>query len=280
MGNGTKAAPNTSQDKQGLFASPGPWLGIVKDINDVTRAGRIQVYIPDRGAVDQDDESYWYSVSYAGPFRGSTSGSDDVIQETEYNGSAEEENSYQSYGMWFTPPDVGTKVLCVFLNGDPSQGYYFACIGDSKSSHMTPGIGSAQLENVIWDKTQFKTHERLSNYIELASGELPSRLPVSEPTRRSALENETELDKMKKMPHVYQNMRLGMQGLSFDFTRGSTSASSIRESPSQVFGISTPGRLWSFADKEKSLKTISEIQGSQDQETLPDNLISYYKNTF
>ena len=43
--------------------------------------------------------------------------------------------------------------------------------------------------------------------------------------------------------HQAQEKILQEQGLDFDYLRGAILSSSQRESPSQVFGISTPGRI-------------------------------------
>lgn len=259
-----KQADFTKHSAQGLMENPGPYIGIVKSNYDTTRAGRLSVFIPDLGGTDPDDSSIWYTLSYASPFRGKTQGNVDslkqYIQDGDYNGSAAEENSFQSYGFWFVPPDIGVKVLCIFVNSDPAQGYWFACVNDAFDSHMTPGIGSAPAGEYIWNPALFTTHQDLQGYIELPSGEIPSRLPVSEPTRTDQIQTETattqvfkdNLDKAQKYPHVYQSRRLGQQGLCFDFSRGTISASSHREVPSQVFGVSTPGRYWMMHDQPAS----------------------------
>lgn len=271
--------PEWTQNNTGLLQNPGPYIGIVKWNSDPTRSGRLQVFIPALGASDPEDHSHWYTVSYASPFRGKTQGSVSSFGtyiQTQVNatGGSEEENSFQSYGMWFVPPDLGVRVLCLFLDGDPAQGYWFACINDSYDSHMTPGIGSAPLvtkedgtvptTSYEWD-LNLKTHQRLRDYIELASNEIPSKLPVSEPIYSDQVDQngkfKSDIDAVKKFPHVYQSMVLGKQGLAFDFVRGTVSSSSLRESPSQVFGISTPGRLWNMSDEQKSREFLSGGDG-------------------
>lgn len=248
------------QNKQGLLQTPGPYVGIIKWNSDPTRAGRVKVFIPDLGGSDPDNSSLWYTVSYASPFRGKTQGHvsslKQYIQEGDYEtASGDEENSFQSYGFWMVPPDIGVRVLCIFVNSDPAQGYWFACLNDAFDSFMTPGLGSAPSTSYIWEPGRIQTHKKLQDYIELPSGEIPSRLPVSEPTRNAQLEGNqilNNIDDVRKYPHVFQTMRLGMQGLCYDFTRGTTSATSVRESPSQVFGFSTPGRFWNMTTEEKS----------------------------
>lgn len=253
------------QNKHGLLETPGPYVGIIKWNSDPTRSGRVKVFIPDLGGADPDNSSLWYTVSYASPFRGKTQGFvknlKQYIQEGDYPSAAEEEeNSFQSYGFWMIPPDIGVRVLCFFVNSDPAQGYWFACLNDSFDSFMTPGMGSAPSTSYIWEPAKFKTHKKLQQFVELPSGEIPSRLPVSEPTRQAQVDGNKILDNIddvRKYPHVFQTLRLGIQGLCYDFTRGTTSATSTRESPSQVFGFSTPGRFWNMTTEEKSKQFLN-----------------------
>jgi len=262
-----KIADYATPNKQGTLDSPGPYIGIVKWNIDPTRAGRLQVFIPDLGASDPEDRTSWSTVSYASPFRGKTQGHVASLSEYTQDGdwssqaTADEENSFQSYGFWFIPPDIGVRVLCIFVNGDLSQGYWFACINDSFDSYMTPGIGSAPASSYIWNPGQMRTHQKLQNYIQLATGEIPSRLPVSEATRSAQTTSGTtttnspsisNLDTVKKYPHIFQTLRAGIQGLCFDLTRGVTSTTSVRESPSNAYGITTPGRYWMMSDKTSS----------------------------
>ena len=41
-----------------------PVIGVVKNIIDSTRGGRIQVYIADFGAANPDDDKSWTTVGY------------------------------------------------------------------------------------------------------------------------------------------------------------------------------------------------------------------------
>jgi hypothetical protein len=132
---------------------------------------------------------------------------------------------------------------------------------------MVPAIGAVTANiggngGYIWDPGKFATHQNLQQYIQLSSGgqtEIPYRLPVSEPVLLDQ-KNATSPSQVQMVPQVAQTRQLGIQGLCFDFIRGSTSASSIRENPSQVFGISTPGRLSTFGNTSLSKQVLSEIQ--------------------
>lgn len=267
--NPRKSADYGQANRQGMLETPGPFVGIVKWNIDPTRAGRLQVYIPDLGNPDPEDRSGWYTVTYASPFRGKTQGKVNSLSEyyqqgTYEDATAEEENSFQSYGFWFVPPDIGIRVLCFFVNGDPAQGYWFACINDPFDSYMTPGMGSAPASAYIWKPGSMPTHEMLQQWVELPSGEIPSRLPVAEPTREAQQSGGAaggvkidNIDDVKKYPLVFQTYKLGQQGLCFDFTRGTTSTTSTRESPSNCYGISTPGRYWMMKDEPKSQEYLS-----------------------
>jgi hypothetical protein len=248
------------QDRQGLINNPGPHIGIVKYNADPTRSGKLWVYIPKLGNSNEEDSSSWVAVTYASPFFGKTQGKvsslNEHIQSELHNGTAQEENSFQSYGMWMVPPDVGVRVLCIFIDGEIDKGFWIACINDSYDSHMIPAIGAGKY---TWAPGKLKTHAELQNYIDMPGG-LPEQLPLTEAFLKDQLENpdsvtekrgmvyKKNLTEITRYPHVFQSMRLGMQGLSHDSIRGTTTSSSHRESPSQVFGISTPGRLWMNRD--------------------------------
>jgi hypothetical protein len=266
---GSKPSP-TLQRNSALQIPSYPVVGIIKNNIDPTRAGRLQVFLPDGGAANENDPSNWVTVSYVSPFRGQTKQRLDLDQYTDSNidVTSPYENSFQSYGMWFTVPDLNCKVLCVFANGDPAQGYWLGCIGDSFDSHMIPAIGSVTKQSstnsggYFWDPDQIPAQQELRQYIELSGVEIPFRLPVSEPTLHntdSQPQSSSSPAKVQMVPHVEQTKNLGRQGLAFDVLRGTTSASSIRENPSQVFGISTPGRLSPFANASASTTLLTKV---------------------
>ena len=111
-------------DRGGQATETGAFIGIVVNNVDPTRNGRLQVVISDfaetnkDGSVNLKDQSLWRTVSYCPPFYGATPKGGTAGTGTYLDGNQ------QSYGMWFTPPDIGTQVLCFFIAGDPSQGYY------------------------------------------------------------------------------------------------------------------------------------------------------------
>ena len=46
------------------------------------------------------------------------------------------QNTQKSYGMWMVPPDIGTRVLVIFAEGNLNLGYWIGCIPVSYT-HLT-----------------------------------------------------------------------------------------------------------------------------------------------
>ena len=203
-----------------------PVVGIVKNNIDDTRAGRIDVYIADFGGADPDDDSNWTTVNYMSPFFGSTpasAGSDSADYGTY-------ETNPSSYGMWFSPPDIGSKVVCIFLNGDSNYGYYIGGILEPELLQMIPAIGSSD--------------QIVPNTGEAAQTGGAPKLPVSNlnTNNKSITDSENFLNEARPI-HSYAASIYQQQGLLRDPIRGPISSSALRESPSRVgWGVSTPGR--------------------------------------
>ncbi len=217
-------------DRGGMPTEMGPFIGIVTNNIDPTRAGRLQVWINQFGASNPDgspdltDPSTWRTVSYIPPFYGSTPHTGTSQGVGTFTGNQ------QSYGMWFTPPDLGTEVICFFIEGDPNQGYYTGCIPNVSVNHMIPAIGA-------------------SRRFELANGPQDSyfagatQLPVTEiNTENIAIsENPRFFDQPKPVHSVVAGIMM-QQGLIRDTVRGPITSNSQRESPSSCYGMVTPGK--------------------------------------
>jgi uncharacterized protein (DUF2345 family) len=221
---------NYKQDRGGTPAEFGPFTGIVMSTVDPTRAGRLRVYIEafaDGGADSMQDESKWTTVSYMPSFFGSTpvnttTGVNNEIGK--YPGNA------NSYGMWFTPPDTGVTVVCVFVNGDRSQGYYIGVIPEDGLGNQVPA-GAAGGTNF-----EFANKNQEEYFAD------STRLPVTEINiNNEAIYNDPRFYDGIKPVHSYVAQGLFQQGLINDIERGTITSSSQRETPSSVFGISTPG---------------------------------------
>jgi hypothetical protein len=201
-----------------------PVLGVVKNNIDSTRAGRIDVYIADFGAPNPDDSKSWTTVSYMSPFFGSTPASGAIDDFGTYT------QNPSSYGMWFSPPDIGSTVVCLFINGDVNYGYYIGSILPPELLQMIPAIGAT--DNVV------------PNTAEAAGLGGATTLPVVNLNPNNKKLNDVSTFLIAPKPiHSYSSSIYFQQGLIRDSIRGPISSSALRESPSRVgWGVSTPGR--------------------------------------
>ena len=236
---------NYKMDRGGVPAEFGPFAGIVMSTVDPTRAGRLRVYIDVFAAGTENnmqDESCWTTVSYMPPFYGSTP----LQGNANSNNNGTYPGNQNSYGMWFTPPDVGMTVMCIFVNGDRSQGYYIGTIPDQGLGRMVPALGS-----VVTAQAEVQNQNQETYFTNV------TRLPVTEiNTNNTDLFNSPRFfDGIKPVQSVVAQALL-QQGLINDTERGTINSSSQRESPSAVFGVSTPGiPIYSGGMKPNDIRT-------------------------
>jgi hypothetical protein len=218
------ATKESKPDAGGGVIRSVPVLGVVKNNIDAVRSGRLQVYISDFGAPDPDDSSSWTTVGMMVPFFGNTEASGG----TDTYGSYTENPS--SYGMWYSPPDIGSIVICIFINGDMSYGYYIGGVPKPEVLQMVPAIGSS--ENVTLNEGEAKS---LGGSTKLPTTNLNTNNP--------AITNSAGFINEAKPVHSFSASIYTQQGLIRDPIRGPVSSSALRESPSRVgWGVSTPGR--------------------------------------
>ena len=227
----------------GVKLDPGPFIGIIKNNADPARQGRLAVWIAGISG-DEDDPTKWVVVRYASPFFGSTSGlpgSDDA------NSFAK---SQQTYGFWAVPPDINNQVLVTFVMGDPTRGFWIGCIPNLQTMHMVPGLA--------------RPTGRINNDSSFGLGRLSpdSYLPTAELiTEKASVDQSPEFVDLPKVVHTWQANIVIQQGLDHDPVRGTISSSSQRETPSQVVGLSSPGRTspdtTDFPNLEELLKNQS-----------------------
>lgn len=230
IGRSTGRGSGYKFDRGGMPAEGGPYVGTVVNNSDVTRTGRLQVYIEEFGdgtvtsKIPQSDKSLWRTVRYLSPFYGLT-------QQGASGGVGKFANGNpHSYGMWFTAPDIGTQVVCFFIGGDPTKGYYVGCIPQPGLNHMVPAIGAVSEYN-------------LDNEAQKNALTGSARLPVTEINSANAqISNNPRFFNQPKPVHSVVAGIMFQQGLIDDPIRGPITSSSQRESPSRVFGVSTPGR--------------------------------------
>lgn len=210
-------------DMPGVRIDSGPFIGFVKNNKDPVRAGRLQVWIPDLGGIETNQSS-WRTVSYASPFAG-----------TNRPAVASQNNNFNavnhSYGMWAVPPDLECQVICTFIAGDPDRGFWFACVNSDLSHYMTPGLAGGPVDSSAASTNLKSTYDRTD-----------SNWPVVEFNEEIESNTSAGFINNIKPAHETQTKVLINQGLDRDKIRGAISSSSQRESPSTVFGMSTPGR--------------------------------------
>lgn len=234
-------------DRGGMPAEMGPYVGIVVNNVDNTRSGRLQVWIEQFGATNTDgtpnldDPTVWRTVRYISPFYGAT-------QQSGATGVGTYPGNRNSYGMWFTPPELGTKVLCFFVGGDPSVGgYYLGCIPEDGINRMIPAIGA-----VSNYKANNATQQQLLNGVTAA--------PVTEinDIDPKFTDDPRFFDKEKPVQSTVESI-LFQQGLNKDPIRGPIKSSAQRESPSNCYGISTPGKpIYQGGYNEKTFRQALE----------------------
>ena len=136
----------------GVQLHTGTYVGVVKNVDDPERIGRLQVWLPDLGGIE-DDNKNWLIVRYASPFMGATDTRGDKNKK-----STEESfiSNGATYGMWMVPPDVGNQVLCTFVNGDANRGFWFACILDRRGQYSLPSHAGGQ-EGVDFEVSSIKS---------------------------------------------------------------------------------------------------------------------------
>jgi hypothetical protein len=231
---------------------PGPYIGIVKGYGDDTGMNRIAVYIPALAQQRKSKESGYDKTEYesntilcslALPFYGRTNALAD--------NSGMYEMTTKSYGMTFPTPDIDTQVMVVFAEGKLGSGYIISYIPDALMLHMVPGIAASPA---------FKG----SGSTKAAGITSPKfEVPVAEYNKLST----KEFDKTTAWKNVERPVHpmfdtLLMQGLETDYVRGLTTSSVQRESPSNVFGISTPGPLdYDFGTITQGLVTEENKEG-------------------
>lgn len=216
------ASPNQETRTSGASAKlsktdgPGPFEAIVKNHLDGEYMGRLEVELlksntegstPNVGAER-------VIVDYLSPFYGVTP----------FSGSSPNDNfasTQKSYGMWAIPPDVGTRVLVIFAEGNKSRGFWIGCIQDRYMNFMVPGNASTKYNN----KDQTK------------------QIPVGEYNKKTEEAIGSDPTQFLKPVNTDALTQLTNAGIELDQIRGTTTSSARRETPSMVFGWSSPGPL-------------------------------------
>ena len=214
---------------------PGPYVATVKFTDDPLRQGRLGVNIPEITKTQNPtiDDCIW--CQYLSPFYGAKS-----VEANDRRDPDDYKGTQHTYGMWFVPPDIDTQVLVIFARGELSQknAFWIGCVQQPLTNHQVPAYGSTS-----------ETIRSRQDARELAgSGQTnygTDFLPVGEKNRKIIEEAQTEEYANSLLYPINDVLadQLLSEGLVQDTVRGTTSSSARRESPSQVFGINTPGRI-------------------------------------
>lgn len=208
-----------ARDAAGGSLGTSPYMAKITGHLDPNFQGGLEVTLLKESGNQVGDENQTYIVYYSSPFYGTTA--------YEFMGKNVDFNdSQKSYGFWGVPPDVGVTGIVIFINGDPSQGYWIGCIQDKFCNHMIPAIGSS------------KNYKTSTDYDQ---AEHP--LPVAEHNRKAnSQEKGLEIDKIDRAVHPIAE-RFKKQGLVRDEFRGHSTTTVRRDVPNMVFGMSSPGPL-------------------------------------
>jgi hypothetical protein len=215
-------------DKGGSAADFGPFIGEIMNNVDPTRSGRLEVFIEQFASGDKNDDTGWRTVSPVMQQGGSTPKSSTSSGVGSYGSTSNQ----QSYGTCTSTPDLGTKVLCYFVAGDPTLGYYTGVVLDQTINQMVPAIGAV--------KNAVKQNPDQETYFE-KSPQLPTT-EINNAQSNTEIADSPEFFKKEKPVHSYVAATMFQQGTVSDPIRGPIDSSSQRESPSNVSGTSTPGR--------------------------------------
>jgi len=212
------AKPEISKKVEG----PGPYMAIVRNHLDSEYMGAIEVELLKSNSEGNtpDATGEVVPVSYLSPFYGVTP----------YKAVTENEgfdHTQKSYGFWAVPPDVGTKVLVIFAEGNRGKGFWIGCIQDENMNFMVPGNASTTYNSE--DQTKAK--------------------PVGEYNKKTEEGVGKDSTQYLKPCNMDACTVLTNNGLENDPTRGTTSSSARRDLPSMVFGWSSPGPLDRRPDK-------------------------------
>ena len=175
---------------------------------DESHSGRIPVYIP-MLSKDRNDPRGYFNCFWSSPFAGTTPSA------AVGKNNRSHADTMKTYGMWMVPPDPGNFVLVIFGDGKKKNPIIIGCMFPDQMQSMVPGNPAGKT---------FGT-------------EVP--VPVAEKNRFDP--NKSHGHGVQRPFNPFIAIPIINQGLINDPVRGTTTSGARRESPSQVYGILTPG---------------------------------------
>jgi hypothetical protein len=214
---------------------PGPYIAVVKVVEDPLKMGRLGVNIPALSNTTKPKPSQLIWCQYLSPFYGAKS-----IKATSKTDPYNYKETQHSYGMWAVPPDIDTEVLVIFAKGERTQGnaFWIGCVQQPLVNQQIPAHG-AKTDTVLGaggvDFSQNK--EDLYGTSTLPAGE------KNQLDYRDDVPSVSNIEQWKYPVNDVLSDQMKVQGLVQDPVRGPITSSARRESPSNVFGLSTPGAI-------------------------------------
>jgi hypothetical protein len=199
--------PEKKQNEQN-DAVLGIYMAEVVATIDVSRTGKIRVFVPALSK-DVNTTSGYFDAIWTSPFAGSTDPREIGTDPTK------PDQTISSYGFWAVPPDPGNFVLVAFGDGNTKFPLVISCLYPDKFNYMMPGNSGG---------TTYQSPGL--------------QLPTMEKNKRDS--NISHNNATRPIQHTLAEA-IVKQGLAEDPIRGAGFSSARRESPSEVFGILTPG---------------------------------------
>lgn len=197
----------------------GPFTGIVVNNLDAEYMGTIRVQIMHEGSNGSRTPGEIVSARYMSAYWGTTG--------TQFNGTADTfQDTQTSWGMWVPTPEIGTQVVVIYVEGSASNAFWIGAFPDRDKNFMVPGAPA-------------------TTYNASESGK---RLPVGE-FNTNTTQPGGPATSLPKPKHLLANV-FEKQGVLQDDIRGITTSGARRETPSKVFGFSTPGPVDTTAPKK------------------------------
>lgn len=210
----TGLSKRTSGDVVNTSPPRNPCIAVVRNHLDSSYMGSLEVQLVDKtgSGNNPNNSGEFFTARYLAPFYG-------VSPLSGVQPNPGDEYTQKSYGMWFIPPDIGSLVLVIFA--ESGDAFWIGCVPEKDTNFMVPSGDAATTYTTQQDGV---------------------KRPVAEINKRNRTDNsKPNSTKIPKPVNSYLDQNLAVRGLFDDETRGLTTSSARRETPSSVFGISTPG---------------------------------------